>query len=425
VVSVQGQAYSQVKYMQFSESLRIGIKSVLVHKLRSFLTTLGVIFGVAAVISMLSIGEGAKRAAVEQIKLLGTNNIRVNYVKLAGDQAEEAEQKASKGLTYHDGRLIRENLPNVKGVTPVRFVEAAIMLGNKESAGRVVGTDEVYEWVTNFHPSEGRFICPLDVADAKRVCVIGAEIRDELFGYRNPLGRRIKIGDTWFSVIGVMESKTVKEGKASVIKLRNINKDVYIPISTALKRFTDEDRPNAIEEIAIQVEREEQVLPTSEVVKRLLTRTHNNVLDYEIIIPAELLAQSQKTQRVFNIVMGSIAAISLLVGGIGIMNIMLASVTERTKEIGTRRALGATERDILGQFLNETILISVTGGFIGIVLGVVMAKGINLFAGWDTVISLYSVVTSFGISALVGIVFGIYPARQAAKMDPIAALRFE
>ncbi len=411
--------------MQYSESLRIGIKSIWVHKLRSLLTTLGVIFGVAAVISMLSIGEGAKRAAIEQIKLLGTNNIRVNYLKLTGEQAEEAEKKLAMGLTYRDGQLIRANLPTVKGVTPLHFVEIEVLFGNKESSGRVIGTDEAYEWVTNFHPQEGRFITLLDVREAKRVCVIGDEVRAELFGYRNPIGRRIKIGDTWFTVVGVMEAKTVKEGKASVIKLRNINKDIYIPITTALKRFTDEERPNAIEEIAIQVQSEEHVLPTSEVVKRLLARTHNGVNDYEIIIPAELLAQSQKTQRVFNIVMGSIAAISLLVGGIGIMNIMLASVTERTKEIGTRRALGATERDIMGQFLNETVLISITGGTIGIMLGVIMAKLINLYAGWDTVIALYSVMLSFGISALVGIVFGLYPARKAAKMDPIAALRFE
>ncbi len=411
--------------MQFSESLRIGIKSIWVHKLRSLLTTLGVIFGVAAVISMLSIGEGAKRSAIEQIKLLGTNNIRVNYVKLTGEQAEAAEKKLALGLTYHDGQLIRANLPTIKGVTPVRYVEIEVMYGNKESSGRVIGTDDAYVWVTNFHPQEGRFITVLDVQEAKRVCVIGDEVRAELFGYRNAVGRRIKIGNTWFTVVGVMESKTVKEGKASVIKLRNINKDIYIPITTALKRFTDEDRPNAIEEIAIQVQNEDQVLPTAEVVKRLLTRTHNGVNDYEIIIPAELLAQSQKTQRVFNIVMGSIAAISLLVGGIGIMNIMLASVTERTKEIGTRRALGATERDIMGQFLNETVLISVTGGMIGILLGVIMAKLINLYAGWDTVIAFYSVMLSFGISALVGIVFGLYPARKAAKMDPIAALRFE
>jgi putative ABC transport system permease protein len=321
--------------------------------------------------------------------------------------------------------LIRANLPNVKGVAPLKFVEIEVLFGNKESTGRVIGTDDAYEEVTNFHPREGRFITTMDVLESKRVCVIGSEIREELFGYRNPIGRRLKIGDFWFMVVGVMEPKTVKEGKASVIKLRNINKDIYIPITTALKRFTEEDRPDFIEEIAVQVQHADEVVPTSEIVKRLLNRTHNGVSDYEIIIPAELIAQSQKTQRVFNIVMGSIAAISLLVGGIGIMNIMLASVTERTKEIGTRRALGATEQDIMGQFLNETVLISVTGGVIGIILGTIMAKGINLFAGWDTVISIYSVVVSFGISALVGIVFGLYPARKAAKMDPIAALRFE
>jgi putative ABC transport system permease protein len=411
--------------MQYSENMRIGIKSILVHKLRSLLTTLGVIFGVAAVVSMLSIGEGAKRAAIEQIKLLGTNNIRVNHLQLTGEQAEEAEKKLSKGLSYLDGQLIRTNLPNITGVTPLKFVEIEVMRGNKESSGRVVGTDETYEWVTNFHPSEGRFITTLDVQDAKRVCVIGAEIRDELFGYRRPTGRRIKIGDSWFTVVGVMEAKTLKDDKASIIKLRNLNKDIYIPITTALKRFTDGDHPTLLEEIAIQVRNENEVVTTSEVVKRILSRTHNGVNDYEIIIPAELLAQSQKTQRVFNIVMGSIAAISLLVGGIGIMNIMLASVTERTKEIGIRRALGATERDILGQFLHETVLVSATGGMIGVILGAIMAKSINLFAGWDTVISLYSVVISFGISALVGVIFGIYPARQAAKMNPIAALRFE
>ena len=411
--------------MHYGESLQVGLKSIAVHKLRSLLTTLGVIFGVAAVISMLSIGEGAKRTAIEQIKLLGTNNIRIHHVKLAGEQAAEADKKFSRGLTYPDGQLIRATLPNAKGVAPLRFVEIEVMANNKESSGRVIGTDEAYQWVTNFRPQKGRFIAPMDVEKAKRVCVIGWEVNQELFGYRNAIGRRIKIGDAWFTVVGVMEHKTIKEGKTSIIKLRNINKDIYIPITTALKRFTDSNQPNFVEEIAVQVEREEDVVTASQIVKRLLDRTHHGVRDYEIVIPSELLAQSQKTQRVFNIVMGSIAAISLLVGGIGIMNIMLASVTERTKEIGTRRALGATQRDIMNQFLNETVLISATGGVIGIILGTVMAKGINLYAGWDTVISLFSVLVSFGISALVGIVFGLYPARKAARKDPIAALRFE
>jgi len=411
--------------MEFSENLRTGLKSVAVHKLRSFLTTLGVIFGVGAVIAMLSIGEGAKRTAIEQIKLLGTNNIRIKRVTLSGEQAEEAEQKQSMGLRNYDCDLLKANLPNVTGVTPLKFIDAFVMRQDNESSGRVVGTSPDYETITNFGTEDGRFISSLDVRDAKKVCVIGSEVKDELFGYLNPIGRRIRITDTWFTVVGVMESKTIRENKTSIIKLRNINKDIYIPISTALKRFTDEDNPDAVEEIAIQVKRDDEVVLTSEIVDRVLSRIHNGVPDYEIIVPAELLAQSQKTQQVFNIVMGSIAALSLLVGGIGIMNIMLATVTERTKEIGIRRATGATERDILSQFLNETVLISVTGGIIGIIIGAAMAKGINLYAGWDTFISLLSVIIAFGISAMVGIVFGIYPARQAARMDPIAALRFE
>ncbi len=411
--------------MEYSESLRIGFKSIMVHKLRSLLTTLGVIFGVAAVIAMLSIGEGAKRQALEQIKLLGTNNIRVNYVKLTGEKAKEAESKYSNGLSYRDGQIIDANIPNLKGVAHIKFLDVPVLFGSKESTGRVVATDHTYREVTGFNTSIGRFISPLDVMHAERVCVIGSEVRRELFGFRDPIGRKIRIGDDWFKVVGVMENKSLKKGKTTVIKMRNINKDIYIPITTALRRFRDDDRPEFVNEIAIQVKSASQVVPTAAVVRRILKRQHKGVKDYEIIIPAELLAQSQKTQRVFNIVMGSIAAISLLVGGIGIMNIMLASVTERTKEIGIRRALGATEQDILGQFLNETVMISATGGLIGILLGFFMAKGINVFAGWETVISIFSIVISFGISALVGIVFGIYPARKAAQMDPITALRYE
>jgi putative ABC transport system permease protein len=255
--------------------------------------------------------------------------------------------------------------------------------------------------------------------------VIGADARAQLFGFRNPIGQRIRIADGWFTVVGVMEPKAIREGRASVIKLRNINQDVYVPLTTARARLPVEDGGASVQEIAIQVERDEQVVHTSEVVRRVLGRAHHDVEDFEIVVPAELLAQAQSTQRVFNVVMGSIAAISLLVGGIGIMNVMLTTVMERTREIGIRRAVGATQRAILVQFLIETVLISGAGGIVGIVVGSAMARAIHLFADWETVISLSAAGIAFAISAAIGVVFGLYPARRAARLDPIAALRSE
>ena len=408
-----------------SEAWRIGLDNLRSHKLRSFLTTLGVIFGVTAVVSMLSIGEGAKRAAVEQIKLLGTNNIRVRRLEMTPQQEADADRLQSDGLTYRDGEIMRSSLPHLDGVCPLRFLEEEVTRGERQSSGRVIGTDVDYAEVTNFKPAEGRFLAAMDEHEAKRVCVIGADVQHELFGQGNAINRRIRIGDDWFTVVGVMQQKKVRKGGTNVIAVRDINKDIYIPIGTALKRFTDADRPDMVDEIAVRVASEDDVLPMADVLKRLLSRTHHAAKDYEIVIPAELLAQSQRTQRLFNVVMGSIAAISLLVGGIGIMNIMLASVTERTREIGIRRAVGASRQDVLSQFLNETVLVSVAGGLTGIVLGVIMAKAINLFAGWETVISLAGVLVAFTISAAIGIVFGLYPARKAAALDPIEALRYE
>ena len=411
--------------LRHAESLRIGIRSIRAHKLRSFLTMLGMIFGVAAVVSMVSIAEGARREAVEQIRLLGTNNIRVTQRELSESARAAAEQKGSSGLVLDDAVLIAESLWNVRGVAPIRFVDASVLGGHRETPARVVATNEQYDHVTDFFAGDGRFLSPLDVATGKRVAVIGAEVREALFGFRNPVGRRIRIGDQWFTVVGVMEPKTIRKGRASVIKLRNVNQDVYVPITTAALRLPDASGPGGVQEIAIQVDDADAVSQTAQVVKRLLARSHQGVDDFEIVVPAELLAQAQSTQRVFNVVMGSIAAISLLVGGIGIMNVMLTTVTERTREIGIRRAVGATRRTILTQFLIETVLVSTSGGCLGIVLGSAMAKGIHLFAGWETVISLPGTLLAFAISAAVGVVFGLYPARRAARMDPIAALRFE
>jgi putative ABC transport system permease protein len=410
---------------RYSDDFQIGIRSILAHKLRSALTMLGVIFGVAAVVSMLAIAGGARVEAIEQIRLLGSNNIRVNHLTLTGEARELALRAGSEGLQTRDLELVAANLPNLAGAAPIRFIDAPVHRGNRESTGRVVATNSDYARVTDFHPAAGRFIGPLDVREGKRVAVIGSDVRHELFGYLNPIGHTLRIRDVVFRVVGVMERRTLREGRRSVIQVRNVNSDVYIPISTASARLPSADREDAVAELALKVSREEGIVPTASIVQRLLRMAHRGIEDFEVVIPAELLARAQSTQRVFNIVMVSIAAISLLVGGIGIMNVMLTTVAERTQEIGIRRAVGATEGRILAQFLIETVLVSVLGGAAGIALGFGMAKGISLFAGWQTVLSPLSVALAFGISALVGIVFGIYPARRAARMNPITALRFE
>jgi len=407
-----------------AEHVRVGLRSLLAHKLRSALTILGIVFGVAGLVAMMSIAEGARRESIEQIRLLGTNNVRVNHVELTGELREEADLKGSDGLSERDVQLLTAALPNLVGTAPVRFVEEPVFAKNREATGRVVATNADYGRITDFHAERGRFLSPLDQREGKRVAVIGASVRNELFGYRNPLGQRIRIGDSWFRVVGLMEPKTIREGRTSMIQMRDINTDIYIPITTASARFPSETG-TGIHEIVIQVEDATQVMATSRIVDRVLRRSHQQVSDYEIVVPAQLLEQAQATQRVFNVVMGSIAAISLLVGGIGIMNIMLTTVTERTREIGVRRALGATRRAVLQQFLVETVLMSATGGVVGILLGAVMARGISLMAGWQTILSVESALAAFTVSACVGIAFGLYPARRAATMSPMAALRAE
>jgi len=380
---------------------------------------------VAAVISMTSIGEGARREATEQIKLLGTNNIRVKQIQLTGEMREEAQRRFSRGLTYDDALLVGERLPGLVGVAPMKFLDQEVRFGGRQGAAQVVGTTPEYQDVTNFRVGQGRFLSPFDVRDSKRVCVLGSELKQQLFGYVDPLGATLTIGQGWCRVVGVMEPKRIREGRATVIKLRNINRDVYIPITTALRRFPRTGEPEGIDEIAIRIADPSQLSATARAIRRILGPQHRDVEDYEVMVPEELLAQAQRTQRIFNIVMGSIAGISLLVGGIGIMNIMLANVSERTREIGVRRAIGASKRDILMQFLIETVLICLAGGTIGTLIGFGMAKGITLYAGWATAFSLVSVLIAFGTAASVGLLFGLFPARQAAELHPVQALRFE
>lgn len=411
--------------MEYREYLQIGIKSLTQHKLRSLLTMLGVIFGVAAVIAMMSIAGGARKVAIEQIKLLGTNNVRIKQLELTGDQKSEAEYLGSYGLNMRDVDLIEAIVPDVEAVAPLKFIDVKVFYADLESSGRIVGTSPRYDEVVNFYPGLGRFISDLDILEAKKVCVLGVDVAQELFKLKNPIGEKIRIEETWYTVVGVMQNKNIRDDKSTVIKVRNINRDIYMPITTVFNRMLSSELYDTLDEIAIKIRDQEMVIPASRITERILMRTHNKVKDFEAVIPRELLAQAQKTQQIFNIVMGAIAAISLLVGGIGIMNIMLATVTERIREIGIRRAIGASERDIMMQFLNETVFISVSGGILGIILGALMAQAITLYANWDTVISWIAIVAAFGISVMVGIIFGLYPARQAARMDPIQALRTE
>jgi putative ABC transport system permease protein len=383
------------------------------------------VFGVAAVISMTSIGEGAKREAVEQIKLLGTNNIRIKQRQLTGERRQEAERRFARGLTYDDAILIQERFPALLGVAPLKFVDADVRYAGRQGVAQVVGTSPAYEDVTNFRVAEGRFITPFDLVDTKNVCILGSEIKQELFGYQDAFGQALRIGENVFTVIGVMESKRIRKGRTTAIKVRNLNTDVYIPITTALRKFPWARDPSGIEEISMRVAQAEDLAPTARRLRKIFDQTHRGVDDYEVMIPEELLAQAQRTQRLFSIVMGSIAGLSLLVGGIGIMNIMLANVSERTREIGIRRAIGATQGAILIQFVIETVLICLAGGVIGILLGLGMAKGITLYAGWETAFSLSGMLVAFGTSASVGLVFGLFPARRAAQLDPVQALRSE
>jgi putative ABC transport system permease protein len=411
--------------MKWSEGVSMGVKGLLLRKLRSLLSTLGIVFGVAAVISMVSIGEGARIEAIEQIELLGTNTIRVKHLELTGEMGQEAAQSFSRGLTRDDVQLIRERLSDAEGIAPLRFVDAEARFEGREAIAQIVGTSPEHEKVTNFRAAEGRFLTDLDVYDSKNVCIVGSEVAGELFGWQSALGARLRIGTGSFTVVGVMESKSVREGRAAAVKVRNINRDIYIPITTSLRRFPVSRDPLAIDEFVVQVARADGLQRAADEIQEVLHQQHREAEDYEILIPEELLAQAQRTQRLFNVIMASVAGISLLVGGIGIMNIMLANVSERTREIGIRRAIGATKVDVMMQFLIETVLICLAGGVIGIVVGAGMGKVITLYAGWRTVFSFLSIVIAFGTATTIGIIFGLFPARRAAELDPVRAIRFE
>ncbi len=404
--------------------LRTAVRGVLLHKLRSFLSVLGIVFGIGAIIAMLAIGAGARQEIVEQIALLGTNNITVKAVERTEETDAIHQARRSQGVTSGDVERIARISPFITHLAPLRTFSARIQSQRATEQTRIVATTSPYQYTGNLPLSQGRFLTPADEEHEQRVCVLGADVRQDLFAFRNPVGEMVKIRNNWFRVIGVLENKELYQKELSAIQMRDANKQVYIPLSSSSVFISSQERER-IQEISIRVDEPDHVDEVARLIRIVLARVHHETEDYEVVVPRELLKQSQQAQHVFNVVLGSIAGISLLVGGIGIMNIMLATVTERTREIGVRRAIGANRKMILLQFLIETLVLTLVGGGLGILLGVGGAWIISFFAGWRTLISLRTIILAFSISAAVGLVFGMYPASQGASMNPIAALKYE
>lgn len=445
-------------------NLSIAAEALLTNKVRSMLTALGIIFGVAAVIAMLAIGNGARQEILEQIRLVGVNNVVITSVfeQDQGDlNAADQQQPArfSRGLHLSDAEAILDVLPSVTAVSPEVVYETEIIREGFKRSSRVVGVTPAYFEISNLLLADGQGFTEEQLAKGQGVCIIGATIAKRFFNKEPALGNYIKVGNHWLKVVGVLNETAVSEKAIENLGIRDFNSDVYAPIKTVLSRyinrasvqqaggggdgvfvnggmvtFSDEEEGEGkkkkknyhqLDRLVVQVAASEEVKATTDVLLRMLSRRHNEVVDFQISIPEQLLKQQQRTKDIFNLVLGAIAGISLLVGGIGIMNIMLASVLERTREIGTRRALGAQKSDIIMQFMFEAVLISLGGGVIGVVLGVLMAVLIGSFTDIQTIVSPFSVFLSFGVSATVGLIFGITPAWRAAEQNPIESLRYE
>ncbi len=410
--------------MTLNESFESAIANLGSHKLRSALTMLGMIFGVGAVIAMLSIGAGAEKQALEMIERLGLRNVILRSKEMKDDELEEVRKK-SQGLAWRDGQAVQDAIPGVELVAGRIEIEPyKILSSTAKTKAKVYGVSYRQAQISRLKLSEGRFLDALDERDHAQVCVVGSGVRRDLFGYGPALGSDLKVNDVWLTVVGVLQD----EGGASSfqgVQLGATAREIYLPVTTASRKFDRPPLKAPLDELIVRLSPDAEPRSTSEVVRALVDRIHGGAGDFDLVVPEALLDQSRRTQRLFSIVMGCIAGISLLVGGIGIMNIMLATVLERTREIGVRRAVGARRLDIRNQFIIESFSISALGGVLGIAVGLLIARAVAAYAGWPTVVTLASIVLSTGVSIAVGLASGIYPAVRAADLDPIDALRYE
>ncbi|MBT3383487.1 MAG: FtsX-like permease family protein [Prolixibacteraceae bacterium] len=441
-------------YERYRYDVSSGVEAIFANRIKSFLTALGIIFGVAAVISMLAIGNGAEQEILEQIKMVGVNNIIISPtqnainpdedVQTSNDETQVSTKKFSPGLTLLDVAAIEKVIPSVSKISPVISFNYSAILDGKSKPVVLEGVNNNYFDLFNISLQKGQIFNQNHIDNGFPVCIIGDNINTVFFNHEEAVGNYIKCGQIWLQVIGVVERRDFTASASDELGISSTDNKIFIPAKTMIMRFknrslvrTDEieqlaanrgsnnaiENVNQLDKIVVQVNETEYLSSTAEVINRMLLRRHNEVYDFEITIPELLLKQQQRTKNIFNIVLGVIAGISLIVGGIGIMNIMLASVMERIREIGVRQAIGASRKDIIVQFLSESTLISVSGGIIGIILGVALSKIIMMMFDIKTVISVFSIVISFGVSVIIGVTFGYLPAKRASDQDPVNSLR--
>jgi len=413
---------------QLLPDLTQGLENLLSHKLRSLLTMLGMIFGVAAVVSMLSIGAGAQQKVMAFIEQVGVRNLIVEARDASNWQQMQKVRRTSPGLTLLDYETIRNNLSGVQEGTPrKRFTPSKVQPKPQLDVPAVYGVQPGYLSIAGLKITEGRFFTASEDAGSAPVCVLGAGAKDSLFGASRAVGEYIKLDEQWFQVVGVASPQLAAQGDLPGAASEDQNNLIYAPLNAVLFRVADSQNwfKDEIDGIYLNLVSADESSSKAQVVRGILNSSHHNTGDFSVIVPAELLAERRRTEQLFNTVMVAIASISLLVGGIGIMNIMLAAILERTREIGVRRAVGATQKDITRQFVIEAVLISFAGGLLGIVLGFGMSELIAWFAGWSTVVTFPSILLAFVVSISVGLVFGIYPAMKAARLDPVEAIRYE
>jgi putative ABC transport system permease protein len=418
-------------------TVTLGLKTIWLHKLRSFLTALGVVFGVASVIAMLAIGEGASHEAQEQIKKLGSQNIILQSVKPPDSEGGAGETRSmviEYGLTARDMTQIRRTVPGVSIVVPSRILTEIIWNLDRKADSQIAGVLPIYPEMRNRTILEGRFFSELEQQERLPVGVLNKSAATQLFPLNTPTGKSVRVRGYYYKIVGVIEDESAPAGGDGGPSSSNALAQIYIPSSTLMDQFGEtffryktggfEAEKVEFHEAVVRVGEAAEVVSRANAIRQILSSNHKKE-DWRMIVPIELLRQAERTKQIFSIVLGSIAAISLLVGGIGIMNIMLASVTERTREIGIRRALGARQADIVVQFLIETTLLAGVGGILGVILGLSIPLAVSHFAGVQTVVKFWAPVLAFSISVLTGVAFGIYPARRAAMMNPVEALRHE